>query len=240
MRCWPLVVVVSSSVGCYSGPLGGGDGVPWDESGSGASDGTGTPTTGTPTTGTPTTTNDPSTASDGSPQTSDATDAGSMDGPADTMGESTGEPMTGCETGPLPGPIPGCAPAPMPSSGDVYQDCVDRINQFRWECQCLPPLARWSDAETCSDDQSSDDQAANSPHGHFGVCGEWAQNTCPNWGSEEDVIVGCLQAMWDEGPGEPFSEHGHYINMSSSEYSKVACGFSSSGAGVWANQNFSP
>jgi hypothetical protein len=72
------------------------------------------------------------------------------------------------------------------------------------------------------------------------MCGESAQNTCPNWGSEEQVISGCLQAMWDEGPGEPFSAHGHYINMSSSNYSKVACGFSSAGGGVWANQNFSP
>lgn len=242
MRCWPLVVVLSSSVGCYSGPLGGGDGVPWDESSGGATGsdgGTGTPTTNDPTTASnPTTAGDPS-ESDGASQTSAATDAGPTDGPADTAAESTGEPMTSCESGPLPGPIPGCAPAPMPSSGDIAQDCVDRINQFRWECQCLPPLARWSDAETCSDEQSGNDQATNSPHGNFGACGEWAQNTCPNWGSEQDVIVGCLQAMWDEGPGEPFSEHGHYINMSSSEYTKVACGFSSSGAGVWANQNFS-
>ena len=235
MRCWPLVAVLSSCVGCYLGPLGGGD----DEGSSEASadGGTGTPTTSMPTTSDLTTAGDPS-GSDGSPQTSAASESG-MDGPADTVGESTGEPMTGCESGPLPGPIPGCAPAPMPSSGDVYQDCVDRINQFRWECQCLPPLARWSDAETCSDEQSGNDQATNSPHGNFGACGEWAQNTCPNWGSEQDVIVGCLQAMWDEGPGEPFSEHGHYINMSNPEYTKVACGFSSSGAGVWSNQNFS-
>lgn len=214
--------------------------MPWDESGGEASTqgDTGAPTTSAPTTNDPTT-SDP-TGNDSSSQTTAATDAGPTDGPADSVGEeSTGEPMTGCETGPLPGPIPGCTPAPMPSSGDIAQDCVDRINQFRWECQCLPPLARWSDAEMCSDEQSGNDQATNSPHGNFGACGEWAQNTCPNWGSEQDVIVGCLQAMWDEGPGEPFSEHGHYINMSSSDYTKVACGFSSSGAGVWANQNFS-
>jgi hypothetical protein len=72
------------------------------------------------------------------------------------------------------------------------------------------------------------------------ACHEFAQNTCPNWPSQEDVVVGCLQAMWDEGPGEPFIEHGHYINMSSTEYSKVACGSSSSAPGVWSNQNFSP
>jgi hypothetical protein len=165
---------------------------------------------------------------------------GPMDGPMDAGDSSDGGEMAGCETGPLPAPIPGCAPAPMPSSGDVHQDCVDRINQFRWECQCLPPLTRWVEAEACSDDQSSDDQNGGGPHGNFGACGENAQNTCPNWGSQQDVIVGCLQAMWDEGPGEPFSAHGHYINMSNLGYSRVACGFSSSGAGVWSNQNFAP
>jgi hypothetical protein len=164
---------------------------------------------------------------------------GPMDGPADS-GESSGGQMSGCETGPLALPIPGCSPAPMPLSGDVHQDCVDRINQFRWECQCLPPLARWSDAEACTDQQSSNDQNGGGPHGNFGACNEFAQNTCPDWGSEQDIIFGCLQAMWNEGPGEPFSAHGHYINMSSTDYSKVACGFSSGAGGVWSNQNFSP
>lgn len=145
-----------------------------------------------------------------------------------------------CDSGPLAAPLPGCAPTPPASTGDVHQDCVDRINQFRWECQCLPPLARWMDAETCTNEQSADDQATNSPHGNFPACGENAQNTCPNWGSEDQIITGCLQAMWDEGPGEPFSEHGHYINMSSTQYSKVACGFSTSNQGVWSNQNFAP
>lgn len=157
---------------------------------------------------------------------------------SDSVGESTTGEMSGCETGPLPSPIPGCAPAPLASTGDVAQDCVDRINQFRWECQCLPPLARWADAETCTDDQSAADQSSGAAHGNFGVCNEYAQNTCPDWPSEPDIITGCLQAMWDEGPGEPFSAHGHYINMSSTDYTKVACGFSASGGGVWANQNF--
>lgn len=210
--------------------------MPWDASSS--EDGSGTAASD-PTAGSDPTTSDP-TSNTSSPQTSDPTSDGPMDAPADSVGESSDDGMTGCETGPLPGPIPGCAPAPMPSSGDIYQDCVDRINQFRWECQCLPPLARWSDAETCSDQQSSNDQNGGGPHANFGACEEWAQNTCPDWGSEQDIIVGCLQSMWDEGPGEPFSEHGHYINMSSMDYTKVACGFSSSGSGVWSNQNFSP
>ncbi len=148
-------------------------------------------------------------------------------------------PATQCAGGPLADPIPGCAPPVLPSTGDFAQDCVDRINQFRWECQCLPPLARWTSAESCTDQQSADDQADNMAHNNFGACGENAQNTCPNWGSEAQIIEGCLQMMWDEGPGEPFIEHGHYINMSSTSYSQVACGRSSNG-GVWSNQNFRP
>ncbi len=144
-----------------------------------------------------------------------------------------------CDGGPLAEPVAGCTPTPFASTGDPHQDCVDRINQFRWECQCLPPLARWTEAEGCSNEQSATDQSTNSPHGNFGDCGENAQNTCPNWGSTTDVISNCLQSMWNEGPGEPFEEHGHYINMSSTGYSKVACGFAENG-GVWSNQNFAP
>lgn len=156
-----------------------------------------------------------------------------------SAGDSSGGSMSGCESGPLPEPIAGCTPTPAASSGDPYQDCVDRINQFRWECQCLPPLARWTDAEMCTDSQSAADQQGGVAHANFGTCNEFAQNTCPDWPSTDQVIVGCLQAMWDEGPGEPFEEHGHYINMSNTEYTKVACGFSESGQGIWANQNFS-
>ena len=43
------------------------------------------------------------------------------------------------------------------------------------------------------------------------------------------IIDGCLQAMWDEGPGKRFSKHGHYINMSNPSYERVACGFAKSG-----------
>lgn len=145
-----------------------------------------------------------------------------------------------CLDGPLSEPRAGCAPSPGPSTGDFHQDCVDRINQLRWECQCLPPLQRWTDAESCTDQQCADDQSGGGAHGNFGACGENAQNTCPDWPSEQQVINGCLQSMWDEGPGEPFSAHGHYINMSNLGYHKVACGLSTSSGGVWSNQNFAP
>jgi hypothetical protein len=45
--------------------------------------------------------------------------------------------------------------------------------------------------------------------------------------------------MWDEGPGEPYSEHGHFLNMSSTDSTQVACGFYEAPNGkVWAIQNF--
>ena len=53
------------------------------------------------------------------------------------------------------------------------------------------------------------------------------------------MIGNCLQAMWNEGPGSNFATHGHYINMTSHSYTKVACGFAVLANGtVWAAQDF--
>lgn len=136
------------------------------------------------------------------------------------------------------------------STGDIYQDCVDRINQFRTQCACLPPLARWTDGEACANQMAEYDSTATSAHAGFQarICsGGSAQDECPGWGSNAQVVSGCLQSMWDEGPpptssctGTCFNEHGHFINMSSTSYTKVACGFFTTPAGkVWAVQNFS-
>ena len=147
-----------------------------------------------------------------------------------------------CSGGPLAAPIAGCMPEPMATTGDPAQDCVDRINQFRWECQCLPPLARWTEAEACASMHGEYDSTRD-PHDGFrdGICTPMAsaENECPGWPSVSATIDRCLQQMWDEGPGEPFIEHGHYINMSSTSYTMVACGFYTTPAGdVWAVQNF--
>ena len=141
-------------------------------------------------------------------------------------------------------PIAGCAPTPLASTGDPHQDCVNRINQFRCACQGLPPLARWTEGEACADQmaQYDHDHPAN-PHQAFRdhICGSpSAQNECPGWPSVTDTVTGCLQQMWDEGPGD-FNgppPHGHYINMSSTRYTMVACGFYEGSAGVYALQNF--
>jgi hypothetical protein len=74
-----------------------------------------------------------------------------------------------------------------------------------------------------------------------------AQNECPGYSSNNQVISLCMQQMWDEGPpptnpceGDCFQEYGHFINMTSTSSTKVACGFFTTAAGkVWAVQNFS-
>lgn len=143
-----------------------------------------------------------------------------------------------CTSGPLDAPIEGCAPQVLPSTGDVREDCVRRINQLRWECQCLPPLERWHEGESCADEQAVHDAMHNAPHKGFNerICqpSGHGQNECPRWGSWGSAIGGCLQMMWDEGPGEPFIEHGHYLNMTNPRFSKVACG----GSDGWFIQNF--
>jgi hypothetical protein len=136
------------------------------------------------------------------------------------------------------------------STGDPHQDCVNRINQFRVECACLPPLERWTDGEACADEMAEYDSGLEDAHAGFrdDICeGGSAQNECPGWRSEEQVIDGCLQAMWDEGPpptetcsGACFQEYGHFINMTNTRHTKVACGFFTTADGeVWSVQNFS-
>jgi hypothetical protein len=168
---------------------------------------------------------------------------GSGGGTGGTSG-TPGDPrfIADCSSGALSAPMVNCQPAPLPSTGDPYADCVTRINQLRWECQCLPALQRWNAAEGCADQHAAYD-STRSAHSGFrdDICTPrgWAQNECPGWPSEDRVITGCLQAMWDEGPGEPFSAHGHYINMTNPEYSMVACGFYETADGqFWSVQNF--
>ena len=147
-----------------------------------------------------------------------------------------------CSDGPLVRPRAGCSPPALPSTGNPHQDCVVRINQLRWECQCLPPLERWKGGEKCAGKHAKHDSRSGI-HAGFNqdICepAGRAQNECPAWPSTTEVIDGCLQAMWDEGPGKRFAKHGHYTNMSNPTYEAVACGFAKGpGGGVWSVQNF--
>jgi hypothetical protein len=124
-------------------------------------------------------------------------------------------------------------------NGDLADLCVNTINQYRATLG-LPPYKRWVEAEMCSDEEAKSDSISMQPHGAFGQCGESAQNECPGWpGAPESIIGPCLEMMWAEGPGADFEKHGHYINMSSTNYTEVACGFWVTTEGeVWAVQNF--
>jgi len=95
------------------------------------------------------------------------------------------------------------------------------------------------------------DSMQNVAHAGFEdrICdsGGQGQNECPGYSSNNQVISLCLQQMWSEGPGpenpcngQCFEDHGHFINMTSTSSTKVACGFYTTSSGkVWAVQNFS-
>jgi hypothetical protein len=121
----------------------------------------------------------------------------------------------------------------------LAQLCVDTINMHRASMN-LPPYGRLGVIETCADSQAKSDALASKDHGAFGACAESAQNECPNWpGPPEAMIKNCLGMMWAEGPGTDFAKHGHYLNMSSTTYKKVACGFyKTESGGWWSVQDF--
>jgi hypothetical protein len=129
-----------------------------------------------------------------------------------------------------------------PSNNDAEQICVDTINSYRAQLG-LPAYKRWTTNESCADSQAKSDSETNIPHGAFSnnTCPGNAQNECPGWpGPPEQMIPQCLAMMWAEGPGTDFNTHGHYLNMSSTSFTKVACGFftMSDGTTVWAVQDF--
>ena len=115
----------------------------------------------------------------------------------------------------------------------------------------MPPLARWTEGESCADQHAQYDSEKNMAHAGFRdkICtaGGSAQNECPGYSSNTQVISLCLQQMWSEGPppqtpceDECFQTYGHFINMTNTSYKKVACGFYTTSAGkVWSAQNFS-
>jgi len=167
--------------------------------------------------------------------------------PANAGGGSGGKPATGGTGGCVQNLA--CKLTAPPTSGDLHQDCVDRINQFRTQCACLPALARSTDGEACADQMAEYDAAKNTAHAGYSdkICQpSGAQNSCPGYSSNNQVISLCMQQMWDEGPpptnpcnDECFHTYGHFINMTSTSSKKVACGFYTTSAGkVWAVQNF--
>ena len=136
------------------------------------------------------------------------------------------------------------------------EQCLDIINEYRKTEGAQPLTLAVDEKQACTDKQAADDLKENSPHGHFGDCGEWAQNTGPNVSLSATIdTVGIakryLQMMWDEkklvesGERDPakdddYSYIGHYLNMRNTKYKTVACGFATSSDGKkgWLNVNF--
>jgi hypothetical protein len=103
----------------------------------------------------------------------------------------------------------------------------------------LAPIPRLAKAESCADGQAKTDSETNKAHSAFNACLDqvkWmgaGQNECPGYGSVEDTLKGCLDAMWAEGPGG-----GHYDNMVGKS-THTACGFYTTAAGkVWMVEDF--
>jgi uncharacterized protein YkwD len=149
---------------------------------------------------------------------------------------------TDCSQGALSAPIPNCAPEVPASTDDLAQDCVNRVNQLRWECQCLPPLQRWTEGEACADEHAKYDSTEGAHAGIMDdICepeGSGFQNESADYSSTEQVISTSLQNMWDEGPGT-FPASGHYLNMVNPAFSTMACGFYVTPDNkVWSVQNF--
>ena len=136
------------------------------------------------------------------------------------------------------------------------EDCLAKINEYR-ATEDMPALTLAAEEkQTCTDDQAAADLAENKAHGHFGDCGEWAQNSGPNFTASwlktaTDVSDYYLEMMWNEkklvesgaadlNSDADYSKIGHYKNMRSASYTKVACGISLSADGKkgWFNVNF--
>ena len=135
-------------------------------------------------------------------------------------------------------------------------ECLKIINEYR-ATENKPALTLAAEEkQTCTDKQAADDLKENSAHGHFRACDEWAQNTGPNvnlkWKSDTvEIAKYYLNMMWDEkkliesgerdpNKDEDYSYIGHYLNMSSTKYKTVSCGFATNSDNTtgWLNVNF--
>ena len=134
--------------------------------------------------------------------------------------------------------------------------CLDKINEYR-ATEGLDPLTLAPEAkQTCTDKEAADDLASNKAHGHFGDCGEGAQNSGPNFNTSWrktaiEVSDAYLKMMWedekalvtsgerDPNKSEDYPYIGHYLNMKGN-YKTVACGIAltEDGKKGWFNVNF--
>jgi hypothetical protein len=137
------------------------------------------------------------------------------------------------------------------------EDCLAKINEYRATENLKPLTLASEEKQTCADKQSADDLKTNEAHGHFGDCGEFAQNSGPNFSGNfqknaSAVAEYYLKMMWEDekalvtsGKRDPEKKEdypyiGHYLNMKNTSYTKVACGItlSEDGKKGWFNVDF--
>lgn len=129
-------------------------------------------------------------------------------------------------------------------------ECLRLLNEYRATEDLEPMTLADAEKQLCAITQAAADMADNAPHGHFGDCGESAQNSGPNfstsWRSNATAAVQYYEmAMWENEKAKveqgitDYQQIGHYLNMKNS-YSKVACGIaiSTDGKTGWFNMNF--
>ena len=136
------------------------------------------------------------------------------------------------------------------------EDCLAKINEYRATENLDPLTLAPEEKQTCTDNQAADDLASNKAHGHFGDCGEGAQNSGPNFNTSwrktaTEATEAFLKKMWEDekalvtsGKRDPdkkedYSYIGHYLNMKGN-YKTVACGIAltEDGKKGWLNINF--
>ena len=129
-------------------------------------------------------------------------------------------------------------------------ECLRLLNEYRATEDLEPMTLADAEKQQCAIDQAAADMAEGAAHGHFGDCGESAQNSGPNfstsWRSNATAAVQYYEmAMWENEKAKveqgitEYQQIGHYLNMKNS-YSKVACGIAISEDGTkgWFNMNF--
>ena len=130
-------------------------------------------------------------------------------------------------------------------------ECLRLLNEYRATEDLEPMTLADAEKQQCAIDQAAADMADDAAHGHFGDCGESAQNSGPNFSTSwKSNATGAVQyyemAMWEkekalveQGVTE-YKQIGHYLNMKRTYYSKVACGIAISADGTkgWFNMNF--
>ena len=130
-------------------------------------------------------------------------------------------------------------------------ECLRLLNEYRATEDLEPMTLADAEKQQCAIDQAAADMAEGAAHGHFGDCGESAQNSGPNFSTSwKSNATGAVQyyemAMWEkekalveQGVTE-YKQIGHYLNMKRTYYSKVACGIAISADGTkgWFNMNF--